>query len=126
MKIEWTKDYEVGVGFMDADHKEAVDLMAAMQTAEGEALKDLLAKFTHHCQEHFARENELMERIGFFAQGCHTDEHERVLDELKDMAGKDEAAIQAYARDDLPDWFVGHRNSMDFVTAQFAQQMGEE
>jgi len=125
MHISWTDELKVGVGFIDADHEEAVRLMAVMAEAEGPALTALFGEFVHHCQEHFARENDLMSRIGFFAIDCHMDEHERVLAELADMAGRDEAALKTYVRSDLPEWFLGHRNSMDFVTAQFARQMGE-
>lgn len=125
MKIKWSNELKVGVRFMDADHEEAVALMGQMAAAEGAELRALFHHFTQHCREHFARENDLMARIGFFAQACHSDEHERVLAELDEMASKDDDALAAYARDSLPEWFLGHRNSMDFVTAQFAQQCGE-
>jgi len=120
---------KLGLGFQDQDHEESVALMNAMQTCSDEDLPQAFATHAEHLSAHLNRENELMERIGFFAKDMHMGEHARVLAETADMQAKldsgDIATVRAYVQDALPQWFSDHLNSMDMMTAQFAKQMGE-
>lgn len=126
--IEWRDDRNVGIGFMDHDHLHAATLINQMAAAEPAARLDLLDSFIAHCRDHFAREEAMMARTRFFATHCHAGEHERVLAELDDvrkrLAGGDPQ--QAYFERGLPDWLNEHRDTMDFVTAEFARKTGEQ
>ncbi|PHS76858.1 MAG: hemerythrin [Rhodospirillaceae bacterium] len=128
-QIEWNDGLKLGLGFQDQDHEEAIALMNAMQTCSDADFPAAFAAHTEHLAAHLARENELMERIGFFAKDMHMGEHERVLAEVADMQAKidagDIATVRAYVENDLPQWFKDHLGSMDMMTAQFALQMGE-
>jgi hemerythrin len=68
----------------------------------------------------------MMEKTGFFALHCHQGEHTRVLAEwegvLERLRGGD--AQDGYFTDQLPQWLLNHRNTMDFVTAEFARNAG--
>jgi len=127
--ISWNDGLKLGLGFQDADHEESVRLMNALQTCSDAELPALFIQHRAHLREHLARENELMERIGFFAIEVHMDEHERVLAEqdaiLTKLEAGDIAAGRKYVEQDLPAWFLGHLQSMDTMTAQFALQRGE-
>jgi hemerythrin len=127
--IAWNDGLKLGLGFQDADHEESVRLMNAMQTCSDAELPARFAQHLEHLREHLARENELMERIGFFAIEVHMGEHERVLAEqdviLAKLKSGDLAAVRQYVQEDLPAWFLGHLQSMDAMTAQFALQRGE-
>ena len=127
--IAWNDGLKLGLGFQDADHEESVRLMNAMQTCSDAELPARFAQHLEHLREHLARENELMERIGFFAIEIHMGEHERVLAEqdaiLAKLTAGDVAAARNYVQEDLPAWFLGHLQSMDAMTAQFALQRGE-
>jgi hemerythrin len=127
--IAWSEVLKRGLSFQDADHEEAVRLMNALQTCTDEDLPALFAEHAAHLGEHLARENALMERIGFFAKDVHMGEHARVLEETAAMQAKlnagDLSAVRAYVARDLPDWFIEHLESMDTMTALFAQQRGE-
>ena len=127
--ITWTNAFKLGLGFQDADHEEAVALMNALQTCSDDALTALFAQHAQHLREHLERENALMERTGFFAIEVHKGEHDRVLAETAAMQAKldagDIATVRAYVTDALPNWFINHLESMDTMTAMFAQQQGE-
>lgn len=124
--LNWTADLDVNVAFMDHDHVEAAALINGMAAAAGPERAALLGKFITHCREHFARENAMMTEVGFFAQHCHVGEHERVLEELETVRAKVEAgeAMDEYFQSGLPEWLMNHRNTMDFVTADFACRAG--
>lgn len=131
-QITWNDGLKRGLGFQDADHEEEVKLMNAMQTCADDELPALFAEHVKHLGDHLARENELMERIGFFAKEVHMGEHARVLAEQDIIQAKldtgdagDLAAVRKYVQEDLPDWFLTHLDTMDTMTAMFAKQMGE-
>ncbi|MCR4378861.1 MAG: hemerythrin [Rhodospirillales bacterium] len=128
-QVAWNDGLKLGLGFQDADHEESVGLMNAMQTCSDAELPALFVQHQTHLREHLARENELMERIGFFAIEVHRGEHERILAEqdtiLTKLTAGDLAAVRQYVQEDLPAWFLGHLQSMDAMTALFAQQRGE-
>ena len=128
--IAWSDELKRGLGFQDEDHEKAVELMSALQECTDEELPDLFEQLFAHTKEHLERENELMERIGFFATPMHKGEHERVLAEMQDFKEKlvngDIAAVRLYVRETVPNWFLDHLNSMDTITAQFALQAGEK
>lgn len=124
--LDWHDGLNVGVGFMDADHAEAAALINALAEGGAEARIGTLEHFIDHCREHFAREEAMMQKTGFFAYGCHQGEHQRVLAELDGVLARLKAgeAQDAYFARDLPDWLMNHRNTMDFVTAEFARSAG--
>jgi hemerythrin len=124
--LEWHAGLDVGVGFMDDDHAVAAGQINALAEAALPQRLDLLRHFIEHCREHFAREEAMMAKTGFFALGCHQGEHERVLAELTTVLTKLEAGNpqDSYFTKALPEWLMVHRNTMDAVTAQFAMQAG--
>ncbi|MBI5163783.1 MAG: hemerythrin domain-containing protein [Magnetospirillum sp.] len=128
--LEWSADLEVGIAFMDEDHHEAVELINAMAEATGAELTALFARYLAHSEAHFAREERLMRDTGFFAFEPHHAEHERVLGEyravLATLEAGGEADVHTYLRAGLAGWLLAHRNTMDFVTAQFARGQGKE
>ncbi|GAB6051265.1 bacteriohemerythrin [Magnetospira thiophila] len=124
--LPWTEDFKVGVDFMDEDHQEAVDLINRMAETSGSERRELMAKFLDHCTAHFAREEEMMRQIGFFAYPMHQGEHERVLAELRVVLSRldsgEEDQLSAYFTTALPNWLIDHRNTMDMITATFSLQ----
>ncbi len=128
--INWSDDLKRGLGFQDADHEEAVALMNALQACSDAELPALFDQLYTHTSAHLQRENELMDRIGFFAAPMHKGEHERVLEEMRAFKEKLDAgdidAVRHYVSETVPNWFIDHLNSMDTITAQFALQAGEQ
>jgi hemerythrin len=124
--LDWHDGLNVGVSFMDADHVEAAALINALAASGGDARIATLERFIAHCRDHFAREEAMMEKTGFFAYGCHQGEHVRVLAELDIVLIRLKAgdAQDEYFAKVLPGWLMNHRNTMDFVTADFARNAG--
>jgi len=127
--IKWTDDLKRGLTFQDDDHEEAVAMMNALQACSEADLPVLFKQLFEHTKAHLAREDELMDRIGFFAAEVHKGEHVRVLVEMQAFQDKldagDIAAVRTYVEETVPDWFLNHLESMDTATAMFARQKGE-
>lgn len=127
--IKWTDDLKRGLAFQDDDHEEAVAVLNALRACSDEDLPGLFKQLHDHTKAHLQRENELMERIGFFAMGVHKGEHDRVLAEMQEFQDKMDAgeiaAVRTYVEETVPNWFLEHLNTMDSATAMFARQQGE-
>ncbi|OEJ69056.1 bacteriohemerythrin [Magnetovibrio blakemorei] len=128
--ITWTDALKRGIGFQDDDHEQAVVVMNALQTCSDAELPKLFDELHAHTKAHLAREDELMDRIGFFAASVHKGEHARVLTEMQAYKDKLDAGdiqtVRTYVEEIVPDWFVNHLESMDTATAMFARQHGEK
>ncbi|MDA8230603.1 MAG: hemerythrin family protein [Magnetospirillum sp.] len=125
--LEWHEGRNVGIGFMDHDHAETAALINAVAEAGPDQLPETFRRFLAHTEAHFAREETMMREVGFFAYGPHKGEHDRVLEDLRATAKTLETGTAMDSRamaHDLADWLIGHRDSMDMVTANFARANG--
>lgn len=123
--LTWREDYVLGDDAIDHDHREAVEMMNRIETADDADVPALFAALVAHMHEHFARENALMLDTQFPAHACHAGGHDRVLKLLDGIAaevasGRLEPA-RGFAGEAGPAWFVEHRNTMDFVTVGWAR-----
>lgn len=126
--MEWTEALKVGVAVIDTDHELFVAELNAAAAASDDSFPLHFGELVEHTRAHFAREEAIMDATSFFAAAVHKAEHQRVLAELERVADRleagDTASARAYVADDLPAWFLQHRNTMDLVTASFARQHG--
>jgi hemerythrin len=124
--LSWSEDLNVGVDFMDSDHQVFIDMVNAFAQADEADLPALFDALYAHTEEHFAREEALMDKIKFFATDCHKGEHGRVLNEMRrfreHLSKGNIAFARAYVTDQIPQWFILHRNTMDSATAAYANQ----
>ena len=119
----------VDVDFMNRDHDEAAELVNAVDRllstgAEPKEIEEALVALLDHTREHFAREEVEMRTVGFPAYPLHKVEHDRILDELDEVAAAfsrnhDVGDLATYARGVLPGWLLDHISTMDTVTAQY-------
>ena len=123
MVLAWSKDLALGLEVMDKDHHELFDLLARFETAGEDEVVGLFAEVVDHLTAHFERENQLMRQHNFFAYPCHHDEHEMVLAQVRALLGAARAGnsvcVREYIAHEIGPWFFNHRDSMDFVTAEF-------
>lgn len=130
MIMEWTADFELGIGFQDCDHREFVSLLNAAASADDENFPGLVRQLIEHTGEHFARENALMRDCAFFAMHCHEAEHERVLNDMAKIVTSleqgDLEPVRLYVGRSLPEWFLEHLSTMDRVTAQYCKERVQE
>ena len=128
--LAWSDELKRGLGFQDKDHEETINLMYDLKQCTDDELPNLFDQLFVHTNEHFEHENELMERIDFFAISTHKSEHERVLAEMQVLKDRlnagDIAAVRHYIQETLPMWFLNHLKSMDAITAQLALQAYEK
>ena len=136
--IDWNDCPKVGQSFMDRDHEETVgainvlhalaDKAVSGETDDSQYLLEKLLDFASHIHDHFERENQAMEQTGFFALGCHRDEHQRVEEllqgQIKVLQDGGLADVREFIANDLPDWFYRHLTTMDSITAQHLQAHG--
>lgn len=123
--LSWTDNLALGNAEIDADHRAAVELMNRLAGADDAAVPALFDEFIQHMRDHFARESAVMTACAFPPQTCHEGEHARVLSLLDDIAAEVAAgrpdAARHFGAEAGPDWFIDHRNTMDFVTVTYAR-----
>jgi hemerythrin-like metal-binding protein len=89
-RLEWKPEYSVGIEAVDHEHRELIDLVnrigealaSVRPVAEVEAVfGDLFRAISSHfaLEEHFMREH------GYDQLAHHKADHERLLDELRDL-----------------------------------------
>lgn len=126
--LVWDDSFKVGNDVIDRDHQETVELLAALAMESDAAFPAAFAHFAQHLRDHLAREEELMQRFGFPPYPIHKYEHDRVRGELegveKRLAGGAMTVARAYVTDVVPEWFVNHKNTMDFATAAWIRNQG--
>ena len=124
---------DLPIPFMNADHlREAAlvndleEALAAHARGAGDVARVLerLSLLAVHTREHFLREESMMRESRFPAYAAHQAEHDRVLAEMDRearafRAGGDGARLSRYVVSTLPEWFRGHVQTMDVVTARF-------
>jgi hemerythrin-like metal-binding protein len=112
---------------MDATHREFVDLVNRMGMADKEEFARLFEELNKHTRNHFDAEQQMMEDSKFPAIGEHRDEHQRVLGELARFAQRVAAGStmmsRAYVREQLPQWFELHAQTMDSALAAHLKQV---
>ena len=129
---------QVAVESMNLIHREEVELVNRLATLVTNGLQgeideaSITAQFKawlEHTQQHFAHENELMEKYGFPAYSIHSGEHRRVLNLLQELQQgwlehKALEPLAEYLFDEWLTWLDNHLLTMDSVTADFISQQG--
>lgn len=119
--IEWNEKFSVGVASVDHEHREMIALINGFQRkiAQDESVDGKLAYLGEalaHISSHFALEEKLMRDSRYDAYDEHKADHERLLDQLRDIMdavdddlGVDNDALTAA----LEQWFSGHFQTHD-------------
>lgn len=86
--IAWNDRLRLGVPAVDADHRKLVDLLGVFlaKCAEGAPAHDLaqvLADLLEESRQHFAREEEMLDRLNFPDLAVHRAEHQVLLSQAE-------------------------------------------
>lgn len=120
--IEWRREFETGIPDVDHEHRELVDLINSLHERLGvDAGHDEIARFLGEVfariSAHFALEETIMRKHRYDEYAAHKADHERLLDDIRDIMDAHEAGAYANARDALAgavrDWFVEHFKTRD-------------
>ena len=120
--IEWRKDFETGIADVDHEHRELVDLINELhekldETADNAVVQAFLGEVFSRIAAHFALEESVMRKHGYDEYADHKADHERLLDDIRDIMDDFEAGVYADYRSALAgavrDWFVDHFKTRD-------------
>lgn len=120
--IEWRKEFETGIPDVDHEHQELVDIINRLHAhIVGRADRSHIAKFLGEVfakiAAHFALEESIMRKHAYDEYEAHKAEHERLLDEIRDiMDAQQDNPSSAYGdslSSTVRDWFVNHFKSKD-------------
>ncbi|WP_196160593.1 bacteriohemerythrin [Reinekea sp. G2M2-21] len=115
MKIQWSTDYELGIGVIDAQHKRIVEYINDVHDiAENRGGREEIDKVLHllvdYTLSHFAFEEALLEESGYAELPEHQVTHrmfEKQIQVLQErFANGDDVAIEL--ADVLQDWLLKH------------------
>ena len=141
--LRWRAEWELGVAFMDDDHRALAALLDGLaqrygdfdgladgprvspdaEAGAGQRLLADLSALADHTRAHFEREEEAMVREDFPGLLDHKREHDLLLAELRvlmrEIASAAGQRIDADTLDSLKDWLLGHVLEMDRELAGF-------
>ncbi|MGR9115573.1 MAG: bacteriohemerythrin [Gammaproteobacteria bacterium] len=119
--IEMKDSILIGYDPIDTDHDGFINLLNLLDTADNTDFPRLFAELLEHTQQHFERENQLMEHYSFPATAEHKGEHQRVLGEFKQFKSQIDKGLigfgRSFVRERLPQWFALHAATMDSALA---------
>ena len=119
--IQWRDEFRIGIDEVDHEHQELVGLINTLHAAlgterSGERVEAYLGEIFAEVSAHFALEEKVMRARHYDAIAAHKEDHERLLDELRDLM--DEQAGGGILDDErfsarLAEWFSGHFRTHD-------------
>jgi hemerythrin len=119
--IEWKDEFCVGIADVDHEHQEIINLINNLHDAmSGEnatiSVMDFLGEIYSHVSAHFALEEKIMRSHKYDQYTEHKADHERLLDELRDIM--DDYEENAYFSDEefagqVERWFTDHFKTKD-------------
>lgn len=121
-QIGWRKEFETGNAAVDHEHKKMIGqindfLVLANDQPETELLLNHLGKIYAWISAHFALEEKIMREQRYAGFTAHKDDHEKLLDDLRDIM--DDAEQSGYAdvgediKSRMSDWFINHFKTQD-------------
>ncbi|MDX1709857.1 MAG: bacteriohemerythrin [Rhodovibrionaceae bacterium] len=120
--IEWRKEFETGIAEIDHEHRQLISLINQLdeelgREASQERIEMFLGEVLAKISAHFALEEANMRRFGYERYAEHKAEHERLLDELRDIMDDCEHGRYGDSRKRLSaavqTWFVDHFKTHD-------------
>ena len=120
--IEWRPEYETGVAEVDHEHRVLVDLINALHgelaaNSSKAVVRSFLGEVFAKISAHFALEETVMRKHRYDEYAAHKADHEKLLDDIRDIMDAHEAGAFINYEDALGravrDWFVDHFKSKD-------------
>lgn len=113
--LQWTERYSVGNPALDHEHRALIDLINALHGAlraeggarAGTGAEAFFGDLYRAIAAHFALEEQQMRLHAYPDYAAHKDEHEALLDDIRDMMDAGDVADDTIARR-LDAWFGGH------------------
>ena len=127
--IEWSDQFALGVEWMDDTHREFVQMVQSLDSAGEDGFLAQYDAFIAHTEDHFQRENEIMQQTAFPPLHCHLSEHENVLNIMRDVrrmvADEGRFDVGRVLVREMAPWFTNHAATMDNMLARFLQMQAD-
>lgn len=127
--MEWAEALTLGVGPMDATHREFVDQLNLLFNATDAQMLERFDAFHAHTVTHFEQEAQWMRSLAFPPIHCHLAEHEGVLEVMREVRGYLQAGkfqVGHVLAREVAEWFRGHVATMDAMLAEYMRFKGFE
>ena len=119
--IEWRDEYRTGIRGVDYEHEELIARINSVYAlVESSAARtdvvDGLGEIYGDIAAHFALEEQMMRRVGYPEYAEHRADHERLLDEIRELTEDYEQSVdldRAEFECRLRDWFQNHFSTHD-------------
>ncbi|HSL98843.1 MAG TPA: bacteriohemerythrin [Candidatus Limnocylindria bacterium] len=132
MVMKWTEDLSVGVGVIDAQHKElfatADALLEAVGRGEGHGeVTKAVAFLEEYVENHFRMEEMYMKRYSYTGYPEHKIEHTTFIGDFYDMRQELDnngvtPELTVRLAETLGDWLVNHIGRMDRALGAFLRE----
>lgn len=119
--IEWRDEFSVGVASVDLEHRELINLINDLHGMMDEGtthdqVVSALGEIYAQISAHFALEERFMRETEYEAYPSHKDDHEALLDELRDIMDRvedDGSFEEERLSRELEQWFTNHFGTHD-------------
>jgi len=119
--LNWKPAYSLAIPSVDLEHREMIALINECYDAMGEnadaaSIEQFLGEIHSNISAHFALEEQSMRKAEYAEYEAHKDDHEDLLDRIRDMMDHFDADPEAgleILRDSLSDWFARHFSTFD-------------
>ncbi len=120
--IEWRDEFETGIEFLDYEHRRLVGLINELFDRQCRhdpeiTVSDCFGRLHARIVAHFALEENLMREKRYDNYAEHKAEHERLLEEFREIMDRYEDGAYSCQEEALAehprDWFVQHFETVD-------------
>jgi hemerythrin len=119
--LQWRDEFSIGIAEVDHEHRELIELINKLQKdlqagADTYNIIKSLGEIYAQIAAHFALEEKMMRQTRYPAFADHKEDHETLLDDLRDIMDdvEDDGILdQAQLTDDLDRWFSDHFRTHD-------------
>jgi len=119
--IDWRDEFAIGVPEVDHEHKDMINLINELyenlaNNASKEQIDDFLGEIYTKISAHFALEEKLMREQNYDEYEDHKEDHESLLDEIRDIMEfyeTDDYYSDRDLTDQLERWFSSHFKTRD-------------
>ena len=120
--VEWKEEFKVGIASVDHEHRQLIGLINDLHgSLAGRPTKDAVASVLGNIHAkigaHFALEERVMRERRYDQYDDHKADHERLLDEIRDIMDRFEADAyfnyETALAVELRDWFAVHFRTKD-------------
>ena len=119
--LQWKPAYSLAIPSVDLEHQEMIGLINDCyerlgSDAETADIEQFLGEIHSGISAHFALEEQLMRKSAYPEYEAHKDDHEELLDQIRDMMDSFEEDPETGVKllqDRLGDWFGRHFATYD-------------